>query len=77
MSDVPRIGTMEVGMEIQLACCASLDVHKDSVEVCVREVEQGHRLVQQTRRCATTTRQLLEMAGWPGNSECLATESNL
>jgi hypothetical protein len=31
-----------VGMEIQLACCASLDVHKDSVEVCVREVEQGH-----------------------------------
>ncbi len=43
-------------MEILIACCAGLDVHKDSVEVCVRRVEQGHRASQQTRHWGTTTR---------------------
>jgi transposase len=51
-------------MEILIACCAGLDVHKDSVEVCVRKVEQGHRAIQQTRHWGTTTRELMDMADW-------------
>jgi transposase len=51
-------------MEILIACCAGLDVHKDSVEVCVRRVEQGHRANQQTRHWGATTRELLDMAEW-------------
>jgi len=54
-------------MEIMIACCAGLDVHKDSVEACVRSVEQGHRASQQTRHWGTTTRELLEMAEWLKN----------
>src|ERR1035441_8824938 len=50
-------------MEILIACCAGLDVHKDSVEVCVRALE-GSRVHQQTRHWGTTTRELLEMAEW-------------
>ena len=50
-------------MDILLACCAGLDVHKDSVQVCVRELE-GSRVRQQTRQWGTATRALVEMAGW-------------
>jgi hypothetical protein len=35
-------------MDILLACCAGLDVHKDSVQVCVRELESS-QVRQQTR----------------------------
>lgn len=51
-------------MEILLACCAGLDVHKDTVQVCVRELEAGRRVRQQTRQWGTTTRALLEMMDW-------------
>lgn len=51
-------------MEILIACCAGLDVHKDSVEVCVRELEGGSKVGQQTRHWGTTTRDLEEMAEW-------------
>jgi transposase len=50
-------------MDILLACCAGLDVHKDSVQVCVRELE-GSRFRQQTRQWGTTTRALMEMLEW-------------
>jgi transposase len=50
-------------MDILLACCAGLDVHKDSVQVCVREWK-GSRVVQQTRQWGTTTRELVAMAEW-------------
>jgi transposase len=51
-------------MDILIACCAGLDVHKDSVEVCVREVEAGRKLRHQIRRWSTTTRDLMAMAEW-------------
>ena len=51
-------------MEILLACCAGLDVHKDSVQVWVREMEAGRGVRQQTRQWGTTTRALLEMLEW-------------
>jgi transposase len=51
-------------MEILIACCAGLDVHKESVEVCVRELEGGSKVRLETRHWGTTTRDLLEMAEW-------------
>lgn len=51
-------------MEIIAGCCAGLDVHKDSVEACVRRVEQEGKLYQQIRHWGTTTRELMAMAQW-------------
>lgn len=51
-------------MDILIACCAGLDVHKDSVEVCVRELQAGSKVRQQTRHWRTTTRDLVELAEW-------------
>jgi transposase len=44
--------------------CAGLDVHKESVEACVRQMEPGGHLHQQTRHWATMTRDILMMADW-------------
>lgn len=51
-------------MEIIAGCCAGLDVHKDSVEACVRRVEQEGKLYQQIRHWGTTTRELMAMGQW-------------
>lgn len=51
-------------MEVIVACCAGLDVHKDSVEACVRRLESGGRIGQQTRHWGTMTRELVAMAEW-------------
>ena len=51
-------------MEIMVRCCAGLDVHKDSVEACVRRMEQDGKLEQQIRHWGTTTRELMAMAEW-------------
>lgn len=51
-------------MEIMVRCCAGLDVHKDSVEACVRRIEPEGKLYQQTRHWGTTTRELMAMADW-------------
>ena len=50
-------------MELWHSCCAGLDVHKDSVEACVRQVEGG-QLSQATRHWGTMTRELMAMAAW-------------
>jgi len=44
--------------------CAGLDVHKASVEACVRRIEPSGRLHQQTRHWGTMTRDILMMADW-------------
>jgi transposase len=44
--------------------CAGLDVHKASVEACVRRMEPSGRLHQQTRHWGTMTRDILMMADW-------------
>jgi transposase len=54
-------------MEIILGCCAGLDVHKDSVEACVRTMGAGGKLEQQVRHWGTMTNNLVEMAEWLGN----------
>lgn len=51
-------------MENILACCAGLDVHKESVEACVRRIEPNGRVHSETRHWGTMTRDLLEMADW-------------
>ncbi|HVH72435.1 MAG TPA: IS110 family transposase [Candidatus Dormibacteraeota bacterium] len=51
-------------MEKIFPCCAGLDVHKETVEACVRRIERSGHLDQQTRRWATMTRDILTMADW-------------
>ena len=47
-----------------LRCCAGLDVHKDSVEACVRRMSAGGKVEHEVRHWATTTGELVEMAQW-------------
>ena len=51
-------------MEQILARCAGLDVHKESVEACVRRIEPNGGVQSETRHWGTMTRDLLEMADW-------------
>ena len=44
--------------------CAGLDVHKESVEACVRRIEPNGCVHNETRHWGTMTRDLLEMAEW-------------
>jgi len=51
-------------MEVILRCCAGLDVHKDSVEACVRRMGAAGKLEHEVRHWGTTTRELVAMAEW-------------
>ncbi|HLJ90293.1 MAG TPA: IS110 family transposase [Candidatus Angelobacter sp.] len=52
-------------MESIVRCCAGLDVHKDSVEACVRCLnKETGKLEQETRHFFTMTQDLMEMARW-------------
>lgn len=51
-------------MEVILRCCAGLDVHKDSVEACIRRMSAGGKVGHEVRHWGTTTRELVEMAEW-------------
>jgi transposase len=57
-------GRKEPIMENIYPCCAGLDVHKQSVEACVRRMEPNARLHQQTHHWGTMTRDILAMADW-------------
>jgi transposase len=51
-------------MDILYACCAGLDVHKETVVVTVRRRLDNGKVHQQTRTYGTMTVQLLELADW-------------
>lgn len=51
-------------MESIILCCAGLDVHKGSVEACVRRMEPTGRLHQVIRHWGTMTCDLQGMADW-------------
>src|SRR5438270_837441 len=51
-------------MDVMIVCCAGLDVHKDSIEACVRRIDKDGKLQQQNRRWGTMTRELESMAEW-------------
>src|SRR3989454_813676 len=57
-------GRKEPIMENIFPCCAGLDIHKKSVEACVRRLEPAGPLHHQTRHWGTMTRDLLAMADW-------------
>lgn len=50
-------------MEIVHSCCAGMDVHKETVVVCVLR-PSGKRTLHDTRTFGTTTVQLLALADW-------------
>src|SRR2546423_8593193 len=50
-------------MEVVYACCAGLDVHKDTVVACCRRVSEG-KVAREVCTFKTTTRGLLELSGW-------------
>lgn len=51
-------------MDILFACCAGLDVHKETVVATVRRRQANGKVHQQTRTYDTMTEQLLELADW-------------
>ena len=51
-------------MEPIYTCCCGLDVHRRSVAACVRRLEAGGRLYQETRTFGTMTRDIMELADW-------------
>ena len=48
-------------MRIMYGCCAGLDVHKETVQCCVRRVEPDGGLQETVRQFRTMTDDLLEM----------------
>ena len=51
-------------MENVFSCCAGLDVHKESVEACVRRIEPNGRVHSETHHWGTMTGDLMAMADW-------------
>jgi transposase len=51
-------------MDVLYPRCAGLDVHKESVAVCVLTPGEGAEPQQEIRQYGTTTGQLRELAGW-------------
>jgi transposase len=56
-------------MEVLHRGCAGLDVHKDTVVVCVR-IAEGSRVQRDVRTFATTTRALNALADWLSEHGC-------
>src|SRR4051794_17684293 len=51
-------------MDILYACCAGLDVHKETVVATVRRRLDSGKVQQQTRTYGTMTEQVLELGDW-------------
>jgi transposase len=51
-------------MDIVYACCAGLDVHKDTVVATVRRRLDNGKVQQQTRTFGTMTEPLLDLGDW-------------
>lgn len=64
-------------MESMYRCCAGMDVHKETVEVCVRRVGPDGSVDRQTRRFDTKTAALMELGDWlvEEGVQCAAMES--
>src|SRR5438270_17022 len=51
-------------MDTLYACCAGLDVHKNTVVVCVRRLDAKGKVKRQVRTFGTMTRHILELGDW-------------
>src|SRR5271156_123626 len=56
-------------MEVIHERCAGLDVHKETVVVCLRVRERG-QVRREVRRWATTTAELLKLGDWLRQAGC-------
>lgn len=56
-------------MEVILRSCAGLDVHKDSVEACVRRTSVGGKVEHEIGHWGTTTNELVAMSNWLSSME--------
>jgi transposase len=53
-------------MDILIRCCAGLDVHKETVVVCLRRLPKGRKrnIASEVRTFGTSTAAILEMSDW-------------
>ena len=51
-------------MNVVIACCAGLDVHKKTIAACVRRIDGDGQVVEQTLSFGTTTAELLALLDW-------------
>ena len=51
-------------MEVLYRCCVGLDVHKKTVQACVRRVSDGGQVRTETRQFGTMTRDILALGDW-------------
>ncbi len=56
-------------MEPIYSSCCGLDVHKRSIQACVRRLDKGGRTRQQVRGFGTMTRDILELCDWLKDQE--------
>ena len=56
-------------MEVLYPHCAGLDVHKETVEACVRHMVNG-TVTREVRTFGTTTKDLLALSEWLANQDC-------
>ena len=57
-------------MQRMFKVCAGMDVHKDSVFVCLVKPQPDASLAREVRRFGTTTRCLLELLDWLTRERC-------
>lgn len=58
------IGRKGDAMEILHESCAGLDVHKETVSVCVRHVDESGKVSSKVREFGTMTQDILSMGDW-------------
>ena len=53
-----------MAMDALYCCCAGLDVHKQSIQACVRHLAPNGRVDDETRQFGTMTGQILALGDW-------------
>lgn len=59
----------KVPMSVIHACCAGLDVHKKTIQACIRRLNERGEVAKEFREFGTTTRELLALAAWLGEHQ--------
>ena len=57
-------------MQVLIACCAGLDVHKDTVVACVRRIDDRGQPCEEVRTFGTMTSELIRLGDWLEDSGC-------
>jgi transposase len=51
-------------MDVIHRCCSGLDVHKETVQACIRRLDEQGKVAEDLRRFGTTTNELLALNDW-------------